>query len=352
MAGVGSGPGCDRRTLLAAFAATLVSRAAGVSAQVRAGRREGLRGFNVIETSQAPFGSEAAAASFRAAAATGANAVALVPFLWQPHGADPAIVLGDALPAERLAAGISQAREAGLLVVVKPHVWVPDGWAGLVAMERDGDWARWFANYGRAILPLAELAAGEGAAQFVIGTELRGTVHRPEWRELIGAVRQLFPCPLTYVSHGADEVERVPFWDALDAVGASLYPVLGQASDPSGWRVAMREEIERVRQVAERAGRPVWIGEIGLRSARGATRRPWESAEERAAPVDLALQAKVIGEWLDLLEAGDLAAVLVWRWFSDPAGGGPEDTDFTVQRKPAEGQIAARWRRSGTTPRP
>jgi len=329
---------------------------AGVSGQaggqVRAGQREGLRGFNMIETAQAPFGSPAAAASFRAAAATGANAAALVPFLWQPNGGDPAIVLGDALPVERLAAGIAQAREAGLQAVIKPHVWVPGGWAGLVAMEREADWTQWFAAYRRAILLLAGLAASAGAAEFVIGTELRGTVHRPEWREVIGGVRQVFSGPLTYVAQGADEVERVPFWDVLDAVGASLYPVLGRARDRSGWRGAMRDEIERVRRVAEQAGRPVWIGEIGLRSAGDATLRPWESAEERAAPVDLTLQAEVIGEWLELLEAANPAAVLVWRWFSDPEGGGPEDTDFTVQRKPAADRIAARWRRSGTTPPP
>jgi hypothetical protein len=342
--------GFDRRTLLAVTAALLASPAVGVRAR---SRREGtLRGFNVIETSAAPFGSAAAAASLRQVAATGANAVALVPFLWQPHGADPGIVLGDALPAERLAAGIAQAREAGLQAIVKPHVWVPDGWAGVVAMQREEDWPRWFGAYRAAILPLAELAASAGAAEFVIGTELRRTVHRPEWLELIAAVRERFAGPLTYVSHGADEVERVPFWGALDAVGASLYPVLGKARDKQAWRSAMEAEIGRVRQVAERAGRPVWIGEIGIRSARNATPRPWESAEERAAPVDLALQANVIDEWLGVLDGVDPAALLVWRWFSDPEGGGPGDTDFTVQRKPAADRIAARWHRSGTTPPP
>jgi hypothetical protein len=310
------------------------------------------RGFNLIETAAAPFGSVVAAASFRAIADTGANCVALVPFLWQAHGADPAIVLGDALPPHRLAAGISQAQEAGLQVVVKPHVWVPQAWAGAVAMQREEDWAHWFAAYATALLPLAKLAAESGAAELVIGTELRGTVQRPEWLPLIHAVRQLFPGPLTYVAHGADEVERVPFWSGLDAVGASLYPALGPADDRQSWTAAMRAEISRVQRVATRAARPMWIGEIGLRSVQDATLRPWESAEEREAPVDLALQAEVLGFWLDLLATVDPATILVWRWFSDPAGGGPTDTDFTVQAKPAADRIAEHWRRAGTTSPP
>jgi len=334
---------CDRRTLLACLTALLARPAPGMSGS---GAK---RGFNLIETAAAPFGSAAAAASFRAVADIGANCVALVPFLWQAHGADPAIVLGDALPPRRLAAGIAQAHEAGLQAVIKPHVWVPHAWAGVVAMQGEEDWARWFAAYAQALLPLAALAAEAGAAELVVGTELRGTVHRPEWLPLIGTVRQRFPGPLTYVAHGAEEAERVPFWGALDAVGASLYPALGPAGDRQSWDEAMAAEIGRVQRAAARAGKPVWIGEIGLRSARDATLRPWESAEEREAPVDLAVQADVLDLWLDLLAAADPAAILVWRWFSDPAGGGPADTDFTVQGKPSADRIAGHWRRSGTT---
>jgi hypothetical protein len=35
--------------------------------------------------------------------------------------------------------------------------------------------------------------------------------------------------------------------------------------------------------------------------------------------------------------------VLIWRWFTDPAAGGPADTDFTVQGKPAEGVHLCAW---------
>lgn len=333
----------DRRTLLFCAAAASV-------VPIRAhARSASMRGYNLIETEVAPFGSPLAQQSFERAAASGADTVALIPFLWQSRADDPGILLGDALPHERLRAGIRQARAAGLRVVVKPHIWVPHGWAGMVAMRSDADWSRWFEAFEAALLPLASLAEEEGAAQFVIGTEFRETVLQPHWTPLIEVVRGRFSGPLVYVAHGADEAERVPFWHMLDAVGVSMYPVLGRARDKGAWHRSIVAELGRVQAVSARVGKPVWVGEIGIRSARGATPRPWESAEERAAPVDLKLQADVIGAWLHELERIGPAATLVWRWFSDPQAGGANDTDFTVQNKPAQQVIESYWLRSGAT---
>ena len=41
-------------------------------------------------------------------------------------------------------------------------------------------------------------------------------------------------------------------------------------------------------------------------------------------------------DWLEVLDRPAVAGVLVWRWFTDPSAGGPANTDFTVQGKPAE----------------
>jgi hypothetical protein len=106
----------------------------------------------------------------------------------------------------------------------------------------------------------------------------------------------------------------------------------------------MRAEADALQALAARSARPVWIAEIGLRSAVGAAARPWESAEERTAPVDEALQARVLARWWRELDRPGFDAVLVWRWFSDPAAGGPADTDFTVQGKQAERVLAELWR--------
>jgi hypothetical protein len=223
-----------------------------------------------------------------------------------------------------------------MLAVVKPHVWVPQSWAGAVAPQSEADWQSWFAGYEGAILQLARVAAQENAFAFSIGTELRHTVQRPEWPRLIANLRAVFPGRVFYVAHNVEGAERVPFWPALDAVGVSLYPPLGADRDRTARRAAIGAVVERIDALALRTGKPVIVAEVGLRSAQGAAAKPWESAEERAAAPDPGLQAAVLADWLAALDRPGVAGVLVWRWLSDPEAGGPQDTDFTVQGKPAE----------------
>jgi hypothetical protein len=313
---------------------------------VGAARAQGraARGCNVIQTEAAPFGGEAAAESFRLAARLGADTVALVPFLWQARPDSAEVVRGGDMSDSQLAAGIRQARAAGLAVMVKLHVWVPTSWAGEVQPAGEAGWRSWFAGYRAALLGIARVARVEGAAVLNLGTELRRTSARAEWGDLVAAARAAFPGTLLYTAHNADEAERVPFWGALDAIGASLYPALGADDAPAAWRAAMEGQAARLDRLSAAQRRPVWVTEIGLRSATGAAAKPWESAEERVAEPDEALQARVLDLWLRVLDRPSVAGALVWRWFSDPRAGGPRDTDFTVQGKLAEGTLFARWR--------
>jgi hypothetical protein len=62
------------------------------------------------------------------------------------------------------------------------------------------------------------------------------------------------------------------------------------------------------------------------------------------------LQANVLAEWLAVLDRPAIHGVLIWRWFTDPAAGGTDDTDFTVQGKPAEAALRCAWRRICAVP--
>lgn len=302
-----------------------------------------LDGFNVIASPGHPFGTASAKRSLRAAKQVGAKAVAIIPFLWQPDPSSADIARGNDMPDDEIRAAIRQARALGLAAVVKPHIWVPQSWAGGIEPQSEEAWRQWFTAYGAAIERIARLAAEEKADAFSIGTELSKTTHRPEWIAVIAAVRAAFPATLLYVAHNADEAERVPFWDRLDMIGVSLYPPLGDDADRPGRIAAMQALVQRLEAISARSGKPVLVAEIGLRSAEGAAQKPWESAEERAAMPDSRLQADVIADWLQALKRPAIKGVLVWRWFSDPAAGGGRDTDFTVQGKPAQAVLRCAW---------
>lgn len=302
-----------------------------------------LDGFNVIVSPGHPHGSATANRSLAAARRLGAGTVAIIPFLWQagPDHAD--IGRGKDMSDDELRAAIRESKALGYAVVVKPHVWVPQSWAGAVAPHSEQDWRTWFDRYRASLTRIAAIAAEENADVLSIGTELAKTTHRSEWREIIAAARAAFPRLLTYVAHNVEEAEKVPFWSLLDAIGVSLYPALGKDRDRAGRLLAMQSAAERLDALAARWRKPVLVGEIGLRSAEGAAAKPWESAEERTAAADPLLQAEVLADWLTVLRRPAVRGVLVWRWLTDPAAGGPADTDFTVQGKPAEGVLLCAW---------
>jgi len=329
-----------RQTARSAWLAALLAVALAAPAARAADRFDGL---NVIAAPGHPFGSPAARRALGEARQIGARAIAVVPFLWQPSPTSPAITRGSDMPDDVLRAAIRDAHALGLAVMVKPHVWVPQSWAGAVAMRSEGDWRSWFSGYRRALEPIARIAAEEHAEALAVGTELAGTTQRPEWLDLIAVARAAYAGTLLYVAHNADEAETIGFWDRLDAVGVTLYPPLGADGDRTQRRAVMRQTADRLAALAARTAKPVLVGELGLRSARGAAAKPWESAEERTALPDSALQAEVLADWLAALDRPSIHGVLIWRWFTDPDAGGPNDTDFTVQHKPAEGVLMCFW---------
>lgn len=306
---------------------------------------ERLDGFNVIVAPGHPFGSATAKASLADAKRLGARAIAVVPFLWQSTPASPHLLRGNDMADAELRAAVRDAHALGLAVLVKPHVWVPESWAGVVAMKSEEDWLEWFANYRRELERIARIAAEEKAEALAIGTELSLTTRRPEWNELIGAARGVYRGRLLYIAHNVEEAETVPFWDRLDAIGVTLYPSLGADDDRDGRRDVMRATADRLDMLAVLTGKSIVVGEIGLRSAEGAAAKPWESVEERASTPDPALQAAVLADWLAILDRPAISDVMIWRWFTDPHAGGSTDTDFTVQSKPAERVLMCAWAR-------
>jgi len=302
-----------------------------------------LAGFNVIQSPGHPFGSPSAQRSLAEAKKLGANAIAIVPFLWQATPASPDPVRGKDMTDDDVRAAIRGAHALGLAVMVKPQIWVPQSWAGAIAMNFEENWAQWFANYGGEIGHLAGIAAQENVEAFAIGTELSETSQRPEWNGLIDAVRKAYPGRLLYMAHNVEEAEKAPFWNRLDAIGVTLYPTLGADDDRIGRLARMVETAQRLDALSARANKPIIVGEIGLRSARGAAAKPWESAEERTSVAAPELQAEVLADWLTILDRPSIRGVLIWRWLTDPGAGGSNDTDFTVQGKPAERILRCSW---------
>lgn len=265
-------------------------------------------------------------------------------------------------------AAIRLARERGLRVLLKPHLWLEsrdpetDTWRGNILPEDDA-WPAWRRAYREAILSYARLAAEENVVAISIGSELTAlALARPQfWRGLAADVREAFPGRVTYAANWDREVEAIEWWDAVDSVGVDAFWPLADAPEERLDLELCRERLDAVRErLAEFArdhDRPVLITEIGYRSARGAAWRPWEWPDDDRRPADPELQAtlyRCIAEVLTPVatdrasstpppgataEAAAhrwLVGAYVWNWHADLSRGGPANADFTPRGKPAE----------------
>lgn len=314
---------------------------------VQAGEKFSLRGFNFIQTEQVKLNHLQTILSLKRLKRTGADTVALVPFLWQARTGARQIIKGNAVQDDELIAGIQSAHALGLKVIIKPHVWVTGAWAGEVAPERGAAWNEWFEHYRFIILQYARLAQKEGVEYFIIGTELRhANLSKRSWSQLISSVRYVYKGHITYAAHGIEQANKFCCWQALDSIAATVYPVLSNNTEPVDMHKVedvIRKTLNALKRIGVEYNKPVWLAEVGQRSARDSLSRPWESPEQRLAAVDLELQSQVNGMWAQAAAGLGIDGLLFWNWYSDPDAGGDDDTDFTVQNKPAERRLTCLW---------
>ena len=304
---------------------------------------ERMRGANLMQAEGAPWDSPQTRASLAQLRATGANWVAFVPFLRQADPQRCPLKGAEADELDALRAAIVSAHDLGLKVVLKPQVLVEGTWAGELEMPDDAAWACWFGAYGRAMGRYSRLAQDEGVELLVAGTELKRTEARREWRDLLYTLREDYAGPVSYVFHQPEDAPRFAALDALDSVGYSLYPRVG--SDPARLEGHIGAYVKDLRRHSEGLRKPVWIAEVGMPSRREAGEAPWAWGTHVVQPElpDPDFQAQALDAWLAALEGDWHGGVLLWAWMSDPAAGGPADTGFTPQNKPAMARLACRW---------
>jgi hypothetical protein len=303
-----------------------------------------IRGANFVQSPEVPWDSPEGRVSMERLRDLGANWIAFVPFIEQSTPSACNLEPTASSKPESLERAIAQARSLGFKVAVKPQVLITGSWAGAVESFDEAGWDCWFAAYRRAVLKYASLARESGAEMFVLGTELKKTEQRSEWIGLVAAVRSSYAGPLSYVFHRSEDAQRFSALAAIDLVGVSVYLPIGPTEGKIPGRIL--DHSKELKASLSVLGKPVWIAEVGYPSRVGAGDSPWEWNERvtTARQVDTSTQAQVLDMWLEKLNGEWNQGMMIWNWMSDPAAGGPLDTDFTPQNKPAEAAIACRWK--------
>jgi hypothetical protein len=273
------------------------------------------------------WGTDGFAAELEDLAKLGVNWVAIHPYASiRADGTVGARRFDAEHPPEWLLRPIREAHARGLSILVIPHIayWgSPWSWRGAIDFQDPARLARFFETYTAWMAGVA--GSAREADGFCIGNEtdrlLRCDV---EWRAVIAAVRAATPARLTYAAN-FDSYAKVPFWDALDAIGVQAYFPLADAPQPSeedlrrGWRTALAG----LRELSVKTGKPVVCTELGYDLSLDAARRPW--VDGRARGPDLAaaqvLQERCLGVALEEIgrEREWLRGAFLWKWFVGPA---------------------------------
>ncbi len=235
-------------------------------------------------------------------------------------------------------------------LMVKPHIWLSSSqggtWRSDIAMESEAAWDVWFTYYTRYLLALATVAEDIGADMFCIGTELHSAVMaKPDrWRALIAQIRQVYSGNLTYAANWSDDLETIPFWDALDYIGIQAYFPVAEVKHPTlaeietGWQT----QAGRLERLAHQYNKPILFTEIGYRSTASAALTPWEwtSARDFFRPISHETQALAYTAFFNVVwEQPWFAGAHLWQWSANSSKDG-KNSGFSVAGKPALNVIA------------
>ncbi len=288
--------------------------------------------------------------------------IAQTPFGWQRDLHKPPLRLstsgrilwGESDQGLRITTGF--ARELGIKVMLKPHIWTHAGWCGEIAMTSEEDWAAWFDDYRNFILHYARFAEEHSIDALVIGTELEGTTQRTEdWRQIIAAVRDVYTGPITFGANWSGEFEHIEFWDELDYIGVHAYFPLSNGKKPTidELRANWQPWLERIERVQQRFNKPVLFTEIGYRAAEDAAIQPWQwprRGDER--PPDDQTQARLYEAFFaEVWGKPWFAGVFFWKWYPATSNEGTfRPRGFTPQGNQAMFVMARAFRKATTQP--
>ncbi len=273
-------------------------------------------------------------------AETGANYVALTTSWFQDDINSTYIYPDmDKTPTDdSIVHAINKIHSLGMHVMLKPHLRLQNHeWCAYIHFNNENKWKTWFNSYKNFICHYAKLADEYNVEEFCIGVELRGTIDRIEWMDVIKAVRENFSRAIIYAANW-DSYRDITFWNKLDYIGIDAYFPLTNKMNPdmqdllNGWK-RWHNDIE---SYSYRMGKKIIFTEIGYCSQDGTNMEPGNP--DISNRIDLQEQADCYNAtFITFCNDNFMKGIFWWEWYAD--GTGSDDIYYTPHGKPAENII-------------
>lgn len=241
---------------------------------------------------------------------------------------------------------IKLCRARGLKIMLKPQIWIMNGYTGDFKCSNNDQWEVFEKSYRDFILHFAKLAHLHRVDLFCIGTEWRDFIQARStfWNKLVNEVDSEYEGALTYAANW-DDYQKVPFWSALDYIGVNGYFPVSLSKNPAvseirkGWTI----HSEALRKSAKEHNKKIIFTEVGYRSMEGSTISPWEHNTRKKASLDI--QSRAYRAMFDVVWEKDwFAGMFIWKWFHNhKEQGGKGTVGYTPQNKPAQEVIQKFW---------
>ncbi len=274
-----------------------------------------------------------------------ANWVALMPYGFMKSETDSTIIFNSKRQwINERKEGIEQTaklfKNQKIKVMLKPQIWIPKGgFTGRILMNSQKEWKSLENSYQNFILFYAKIAQASKVDLFCIGTELNTFVMARSlfWNQLITKIKSVYKGKITYAENW-DTYKKVPFIASLDYIGIDAYFPLDTAKTPTiksletSWQPLKKE----MQLLSKKYNKKILFTEYGYQSKNYSTLEPWDHSKSRTVNLKgqvNALSALFNQFWKEKWFAGGF----LWKWYDNHnLVGGIDDSDYTVQNKPAE----------------
>ena len=217
---------------------------------------------------------------------------------------------------------IKKAKEHNIKVMLKPHIWMHDGWVGDFEAETEEGWKKWEDSYTKYIMLYARIAKENDVEMLCIGTELKKAmkVRKDYWVGLIEQLRAVYSGPLTYSSNW-DEYMDVKIWDKLDFIGISAYFPLTDSPVPSHKELKKKWQptVKALQAFSKKHDKKILFTEFGYLSLNGCAGKTWILEKEREKhAANPEAQSIAIHCLFDAFWEKDWwAGGFIWKWYPE-----------------------------------
>jgi hypothetical protein len=265
----------------------------------------------------------------------------LIPYYFTP---DPHATTIDStsqtIPDSQLCCAISIAQNAGLEVILKPHI---DCLNGLPRYTIDpGNYELWMQQYRAFIGKYLSIASQFGHKSFVIATELDKIVENSLFTSFCDSLRNHSSMNII-LSTSYNHFIKPAIWKHADIIGINAYFNLDNSDNPS--ESTLRETwnywLNTMNGLSQLNGKPVILTEVGFMSRSTTAANPGDFSGNPS--VDVALQELCYDALLSqACKFENIHGIFFWQWELGTLGTAAEK-DYTPRGKPAENTIKRYW---------